>query len=132
MTKVNENEAAREESPLDMLARSGAQRMLMTALQTEVDEYVKQFAGERDELGRALVVRNGGARTACDDGCRYDRSESATRERQASDRRRAATIHQQDLAAVSSPVEERVGGLAAALLAGALDRRFSRGVAGAP
>lgn len=36
--------------------------MLMTALQTEVDEYVWQFAGERDERGHALVVRNGQAR----------------------------------------------------------------------
>jgi putative transposase len=62
MTKVNENEAVREESPLDALARSGAQRMLMTALQTEVDEYVKQFGDERDEAGHALVVRNGQAR----------------------------------------------------------------------
>jgi len=36
--------------------------MLMAALQTEVEEYVRQFAGERDELGHALVVRNGTAR----------------------------------------------------------------------
>ena len=42
MTKVEENEVAREESPLDAIARSGAQRMLMAALQMEVDEYVQQ------------------------------------------------------------------------------------------
>jgi len=62
MRKVEENEVAREESPLDTIARTGAQRMLMAALQTEVDEYVRQFTGERDELGHALVVRNGSAR----------------------------------------------------------------------
>lgn len=62
MKKVEENEVVREESPLDRIARSGAQRMLMAALQTEVEEYVRQFGGERDELGHALVVRNGRAR----------------------------------------------------------------------
>ena len=33
--------------------------MLLTALKTEVDEYVSQHAGMRDEAGHALVVRNG-------------------------------------------------------------------------
>jgi hypothetical protein len=33
--------------------------MLAEALQAEIDAYVCQFAGERDENGRRLVVRNG-------------------------------------------------------------------------
>jgi transposase-like protein len=33
--------------------------MLAEALQAEVDAYIAQFAGERDENGRRLVVRNG-------------------------------------------------------------------------
>jgi predicted amidohydrolase len=33
--------------------------MLAEALQAEVDAYIAQFIGERDEHGRRLVVRNG-------------------------------------------------------------------------
>jgi transposase-like protein len=44
---------------LDALVREGARRMLLAALQAEVDEYLAQHAGERDEVGHALVVRNG-------------------------------------------------------------------------
>jgi len=33
--------------------------MLAEALQAEVDAYVAQFAGERDDNGRRLVARNG-------------------------------------------------------------------------
>src|SRR5438270_5623883 len=44
---------------LDALVREGARRMLLTALKAEVDEYVNQHAGVRDEAGHALVVRNG-------------------------------------------------------------------------
>lgn len=44
---------------LDELAREGARRMLEQALQAEVMEYVERHRGERDERGRALVVRNG-------------------------------------------------------------------------
>src|SRR5215212_2483980 len=33
--------------------------MLAEALQAEVDAYIAQFSGERDEQGRRLVVRNG-------------------------------------------------------------------------
>ena len=47
---------------LDDLAREGARRMIATALRAEVDEYVDRFAGEVDEDGRQLVVRNGRAR----------------------------------------------------------------------
>jgi putative transposase len=47
---------------LDDLAREGALRMIAAALEAEVDEYVRSFAGERDEDGKRLVVRNGKAR----------------------------------------------------------------------
>jgi transposase-like protein len=44
---------------IDEIVREGARRMLAEALQAEVDAYIAQFAGERDEAGRRLVVRNG-------------------------------------------------------------------------
>jgi putative transposase len=44
---------------IDELVREGARRMLAEALQAEVDAYIAQFIGERDERGRRLVVRNG-------------------------------------------------------------------------
>jgi transposase-like protein len=47
---------------LDELAREGARRMIATALDAEVAEYVESFADERDEDGKRLVVRNGRAR----------------------------------------------------------------------
>lgn len=33
--------------------------MLATALEAEVSQYIAELAGERDEAGRRLVVRNG-------------------------------------------------------------------------
>ena len=47
---------------LDQLVRQGARRMLAAALEAEVDDYLAACAGERDEGGRRLVVRNGHAR----------------------------------------------------------------------
>jgi transposase-like protein len=46
-------------SLLDELVREGARAMLAAALQAEVAAYVEAFAGEVDEHGRRLVVRNG-------------------------------------------------------------------------
>ena len=46
-------------SLIDEIVREGARRMLAEALQAEVDTYVAAFAGERDDNGRRLVVRNG-------------------------------------------------------------------------
>ena len=46
-------------SVIDELVREGARRMLAEALQAEVDAYIAQFVGERDENGHRLVVRNG-------------------------------------------------------------------------
>jgi transposase-like protein len=55
------HEGAKDGSPslIDEIVREGARRMLAEALQAEVDAYITQFAGERDENGRRLVVRNG-------------------------------------------------------------------------
>jgi putative transposase len=65
MLKVVEKQDAREAGeellPLDEIAREGARRMLIEALKAEADDYVERHRGERDEHGRALVVRNGRA-----------------------------------------------------------------------
>ena len=47
---------------LDELAREGARRMITAALAVEVEDYVGRRSGERDDQGRALVVRNGTSR----------------------------------------------------------------------
>ena len=46
-------------SLIDEIVREGARRMLAEALAAEVDAYIAQFAAERGEDGRQLVVRNG-------------------------------------------------------------------------
>lgn len=65
MLKLVENPPGREEErlpTLDELAREGARRMLITALEAEVAAYIEAHRGTRDEQGHALVVRNGKAR----------------------------------------------------------------------
>jgi transposase-like protein len=52
-------EPGRPGSLIDEIVREGARRMLAEALRVEVDAYIAAFAGERDEDGRRLVVRNG-------------------------------------------------------------------------
>ena len=63
MLKVVEDGAGREAEgelfELDEIARMGAWRMLMAALETEADDYVERHRHERDDEGRALVVHNG-------------------------------------------------------------------------
>jgi putative transposase len=44
---------------LDELAREGARRLLVTALEAEVAAYLARFGEARDERGHAEVVRNG-------------------------------------------------------------------------
>jgi putative transposase len=61
MRKVEEKPVTEEVSPLDEIARRGAQRMIEVALQVEVEQYVSQLRDQRDEDGHALVVRNGRA-----------------------------------------------------------------------
>ena len=43
---------------LDELAREGARRILVAALEKEVAAYLEQHQGELDEQGHRLVVRN--------------------------------------------------------------------------
>jgi putative transposase len=47
---------------LDELAREGARRMIATALEAEVGDYIERFADEVNDDGKRLVVRNGRAR----------------------------------------------------------------------
>ena len=46
-------------SPLDELVRQGAQQMLQSALEMEVDDFLAQHANRRDGRGHRLVIRNG-------------------------------------------------------------------------
>ncbi|PIZ44429.1 MAG: IS256 family transposase [Armatimonadetes bacterium CG_4_10_14_0_8_um_filter_66_14] len=46
---------------LDELAREGARRMICTALEAEVSEYLARVRAARDERGHALATRNGKA-----------------------------------------------------------------------
>src|SRR5215470_18099896 len=50
-------------SVLDQIAREGARRMLVAALETEVAAYLEAHREARDDGGHALVVRNGKGRT---------------------------------------------------------------------
>jgi len=47
---------------LDTLVREGARRILASALELEVEQYLREHERERDAEGRRLVVRNGRAR----------------------------------------------------------------------
>lgn len=67
MTIVRTKAAAQEReqvvaTALDELAREGARRMILAALEIEVEEYRQQHRDARDSRGHALVVRNGQAR----------------------------------------------------------------------
>lgn len=46
-------------SPLDEVVHHGAQKMLQTAIEGEVAEFIAEHSGRRDENGNRLVVRNG-------------------------------------------------------------------------
>ncbi|HWD02529.1 MAG TPA: IS256 family transposase [Amycolatopsis sp.] len=56
---AGDDDRSSESSLIDELVREGARRMLAEALQAEVDDYIARCAGERDEHGHRLVVRNG-------------------------------------------------------------------------
>ena len=51
-----------ERSLLDEVLQRGAHRMLVTAVEAEVADYIKAHMEELDADGRRLVVRNGQAR----------------------------------------------------------------------
>jgi len=50
-------------SLLDQIAREGARRILLAALETEVAAYLEAHVTDRDADAHALVVRNGRGRT---------------------------------------------------------------------
>ncbi|ORA75534.1 IS256 family transposase [Mycolicibacter kumamotonensis] len=56
---ANENGSGAGRSLLDEIVRDGARQMLAAALQAEVAAYIDAHAGEVDDNGRRLVVRNG-------------------------------------------------------------------------
>lgn len=58
---TNEEWKPEERLSLDEVAREGARRMIQTALEAEVEEYLNRLRDRRDENGHALVVRNGKA-----------------------------------------------------------------------
>lgn len=67
MTIIHSNGSAQEKehavtTALDDLAREGARRMILAALEAEVEEYLTRHREVRDERGHAVVVRNGQAR----------------------------------------------------------------------
>jgi hypothetical protein len=67
MLKIVTNEAENQAGSatplsLDEIAREGARRMLVAALEEEVASYIDAHKHERDDGGRALVVRNGKAK----------------------------------------------------------------------
>lgn len=63
MLTVVKDEATREDSAsmLDEIVREGARRMLMAALETEVDGYIEALVDQLDDEGHRLVTRNGHA-----------------------------------------------------------------------
>ena len=58
----DQDEERVEPPTLDTLAREGARRMLVAALEAEVTEYIEHFAEVRDADDQRRVVRNGQAR----------------------------------------------------------------------
>ena len=89
---VTDDDAGAEmRGALDEIVLDGARRMLAAALEAEADEYIARLAGELDERGRRLVVRNGHAEAAHDHHCgRPDRGDRSQDQRQA--RRRGPAI----------------------------------------
>ena len=62
LTVVHDDDQSNDDSGrslLDEIVREGARQMLAAALQAEVADYIARHAGEIDENGHRLVVRNG-------------------------------------------------------------------------
>ena len=59
LSVVNNDGTTETGSLIDDIVREGARRMIATALEAEVNQYIAELTGERDEAGRRLVVRNG-------------------------------------------------------------------------
>ena len=58
-TNDTEEQTPEIEQSLDELARQGARRMILAALELEVEQYVQALRHVRDDQGHAVVVRNG-------------------------------------------------------------------------
>jgi transposase-like protein len=58
---VDDGVSAEMTLAIDEICREGARRMLAAALEAEADAYIAALAGERDDNGHRLVVRNGHA-----------------------------------------------------------------------
>jgi putative transposase len=61
-TNDEEGQVPEIRQSLDEVAREGARRMILAALELEVEQYVQSLRHLRDEQGHAIVVRNGKAR----------------------------------------------------------------------
>ena len=62
MSKVERSPMPQPETSRDVISellREGARQLLLTALETEVEEYLQRHARKVDEQGRHLLVRNG-------------------------------------------------------------------------
>ena len=62
MLKIVESGKENQSLPLDELIRQGAQRLLLAAVEAEVEEYIQRHRSEVDGEGHRLVVRNGQAK----------------------------------------------------------------------
>lgn len=60
--RIDGGDAGQVSLTLDDLAREGARRMIATALEAEVEEYVGSYVEQLDEHGHRLVRRNGRAK----------------------------------------------------------------------
>ena len=124
-----DNEAA---ISLDELAREGARRMIVAALEAEVDEYVSAFVDEVDESGRRLVVRNGRGkqrRVTVGLGTLALRAPRADDRRVAPETGERRRFQLADPAALRASLAEGHRRAAGALLARPVDRRFRAGAA---
>ena len=132
MLKVLDTTPETEETPatptLDDLAREGARRMLMAALQVEVAQYVDAYQEARDARGRRLVVRHGQAearKVTCGAGTVEVRAPRG--ERQAGRcHGPARAVHQPDPSALHAPVPQGGRGAADSLSSRVVHGRLPR------
>jgi hypothetical protein len=111
-------------SLLDEIAREGARRMLVAALETEVAAYLEAHRDERDAAGYALVVRNGKGRTRkVTVGAGTIPSKRTPRERPTDGpRRRTTEVQESHPATLHAPFAAGGRGVARALPAGPVHR----------
>jgi len=122
-------------SLLDGLVRDGARAMLAAALQAEVAAYIDAHAGEVDEAGYRLVVRNGyhqPREVATAAGAVPVRAPRGERQAPGRGERAAAAVLVGDPAGVGAQVPAGCGGVAAAVPARPVQRRLRPGVGAVP